>query len=210
VLPLDGQIIEMTTYGETVLGVRVVRTKGPVITLSMALDRVPPDNSPVELRWPGGPRGRVARKGDVIAVDGNRVQVRFTTGPVVLQSRLYVRGGGGEPVVMSRPELDTPAAGVVHDISEHAVRAHFAEVESAVEVDDEVTLTVDIDGLPITLPATVLKVISAKQKAPDADGPLSVEMVAVFTEDNEAEAKIIRRYIMRHQLIERQRGPERR
>ena len=36
-------------------------------------------------------------------------------------------------------------------------------------------------------------------------GPLSVEMVAVFT-PNEGQAKIVRRYIMRQQLKARARG----
>jgi hypothetical protein len=36
-------------------------------------------------------------------------------------------------------------------------------------------------------------------------GPLSVEMVALFTAD-EQQAKLVRRYILRHQLLARARG----
>src|SRR4051794_20195787 len=116
-LPPDGSFIEMTSYGETLPEVRVVQTSGTVITLSLALAHVPPANSTVELRWAAAPRGRYAQKGHVIAVDGNRVDVRFTGTPLVLQSRSYVRGGGGEPIVIMRPDQE-PAEGVVHDMSE--------------------------------------------------------------------------------------------
>jgi hypothetical protein len=201
-LPPDGSLIEMTSYGETLPGVRVVHASGAVITLSLALAQVPPANSTVELRWAAAPRGRYAQQGYVVAVDGNRVDVRFTGSPSVLQSRSYVRGGGGEQIVMVRPDRE-PAEGVVHDMSERAVRAHFTDIELA--SGEEMVLRILLDEEEVAFPATALKVSSMRQQVP-VRGPLSVEMVAIFVDQDEAQATVIRRYIMRHQLLARQRG----
>jgi hypothetical protein len=184
----------MTAYGETVPEVRVVRTAGAVITLSLALAHVPPKDSDVRLLWSAAPRGRVAREGHVRSVDGNRVEVYFTSQPVMLQSRHYVRGGGGEPVTMFRPDEDD-AVGTVQDMSERAIRAQFIGVK--VRADDKIQLAVQIDDGLLEVVATPLKVNS---------GPRAVDLVALFEPDDELQAQRIRQYIMRHQLIARQRG----
>jgi hypothetical protein len=201
-LPPDGSFIEMTSYGETLPGVRVVHASGTVITLSLALAHVPPANSAVELRWAAAPRGRYAQQGHVIAVDGNRVEVRFTGSPSVLQSRSYGRGGGGEAIVMIRPDRE-PAEGLVHDMSERAVRAHFTDIE--LESGEEMVLRILLGDEEVAFPATAMKVSSMRQQVP-VSGPLSVEMVAIFDDQDDAQATIIRRYIMRHQRLARQRG----
>ncbi|GAA2621217.1 hypothetical protein [Paractinoplanes durhamensis] len=201
-LPPDGSIIEMTSYGETNPEVRVVHATGTVVTLSLAMAQIPPADTTVELRWAAAPRGRFAQSAHVIAIDGNRVEVRFTGQPSVLQSRLYVRGGGGEPLVLSR-EGHPDAIGVVHDMSERAVRAHFTDVE--IYPDDEMTLSIHVGEEMVSFPATALKVSSIRQQVPFR-GPLSVEMVAVFDDSEEAQARVVRRYIMRHQLTHRNRG----
>lgn len=203
-LPPNGSYIEMTSYGETHPEVRVVHASGTVITLSLALAHVPPANSVVELRWAAATRGRYAQEGYVVAVDGNRVEVRFTGRPAILQSRLYVRGGGGEPVVMSRDGHED-AVGVVHDMSERAVRAHFTDIE--LRPGDAMTLSIQVADEIVSFPATAFKVNSMRQQVP-APGPLSVEMVGVFDDQEETQAKVIRRYIMRHQLLHRNRGHE--
>jgi hypothetical protein len=193
----------MTAYGETLSEVRVVHADDPVITLSLALTEVPPARAPVELRWAAAPRGRYAQEGYVLSVDGNRVEIRFAGEPALLQSRLYVRGGGGEPVLLARVgEEDAP--GTVHDISERAVRAHFTDVE--LRPGDEIELKIQVGDEVVAFPARVLKVSSMRQQIPRR-GPLSVEMVAVFTDDEEAQARVIRRYIMRNQMQARKREP---
>jgi len=201
-IPANGSIIEMTSDGETVPEVRIVRTTGEIMLLSMALAHVPPTGSTIELRWPVPPRGRCCQKARVVSTDGNRVEVRFFGKSSMLQSRLYVRGGGGEQIVLVRAEHeDVP--GVVHDMSEHAVRAHFSDVQ--VQPGEELVLRIRVGEEEVEFPATILKANSMRQQVPK-NGPLSVEMVAVFEDENEAHAKIIRRYIMRHQLEERNRG----
>jgi hypothetical protein len=201
-LPPDGSFIEMTSYGETLPEVRVVHASGTVITLSLAMAQVPPAHSTVALRWAAAPRGRYAQEGYVVGVDGNRVEIRFTGRPAVLQSRSFVRGGGGEPIVMSRQE-HADATGTVHDMSERAVRAHFTDID--LEPGEEMTLAIVIGDGMVAFPATALKVSSMRQQVP-VRGPLSVEMVALFADQDEAQARTIRRYIMQHQLQARNRG----
>jgi hypothetical protein len=203
-LPPDGSFIEMTAYGETLPEVRVLHASGTVITLSLAVAQVPPEHTTVELRWAAAPRGRYAQEGYVVGVDGNRVEVRFTGRPLVLQSRSFVRGGGGEPVLMSRDEHED-ATGTVHDMSERSVRAHFTDIQ--LKPGEEMMLSIRIAGELVAFPATALKVSSMRQQVP-VRGPLSVEMVALFDDQDEAQAKIIRRYIMQHQLQARNRSEE--
>lgn len=201
-LPADGSYIELTSYGETLPEVRVVQASGTVITLSLATANLPPANSTVELRWSAAPRGRYALAGNVVAVDGNRVEVRFNSEPVIQQSRHYVRGGGGEPITMIRPDQED-ALGRVHDLSERAVRASFTDIE--LHPGDEMLLRIQIGEDLVQFPASTTKVSSMRQQVPRR-GPLSVEMVAVFNAQDDHQAKIIRRYIMRNQLAARQRG----
>jgi hypothetical protein len=103
---------------------------------------------------------------------------------------------------MVRPDRE-PAEGVVHDMSERAVRAHFTDIELA--SGEEMVLRILLDEEEVAFPATALKVSSMRQQVP-VRGPLSVEMVAIFDDQDEAQATVIRRYIMRHQLLARQRG----
>ena len=201
-LPADGSYIEMTSYGETFPEVRVVQAAGTVITLSMALDDVPPANSSVTLRWAAAPRGRYALAGHVVRVDGNRVDVRFSGEPSVEQSRNFVRGGGGEPVLLIRPGHED-AMGVVHDLSERAIRAHFTDV--TLRAEDRITLRIQLGEDLVELRAKTYKVNSMRQQVPRR-GPMSVEMVAIFDTIEERKAKVIRRYIMRGQMVARARG----
>jgi hypothetical protein len=203
-LPADGSYIEMTSYGETLPEVRVVQAQGTVITLSLALDDVPPAGSTVTVRWAAAPRGRYALAADVVAVDGNRVEVRFAGEPAIEQARNFVRGGGGEPVVLLRDGHE-PATGFVHDISERAVRAHFTDIE--LRPGHEMRLRIQLGDEIVEFPATATKVSSMRQQVPRR-GPLSVEMVAVFDSKDEQQAKIIRRYVIRNQLLARARGTQ--
>ena len=201
-LPAGGSFIEMTSFGETLSGVRVVSAEGTGVTLSLALADVPPAGSTVTLRWATAPRGRYASLATVAAVDGNRVEVHLAGEPSFEQSRDYVRGGGGEAIVLLLPSL-SPAEGHVRDLSEHAVRAQFTDVE--VQPGDDITLRIQVGDEVVEFGAQAVKVSSMRQRIPRR-GPLIVEMVAVFTETDEQQAKVIRRYIMHEQLMSRARN----
>jgi hypothetical protein len=201
-LPADGSYIEMTAYGETLPDVRVVQTAGTVITLSLALADVPPAGTTVTVRWAAATRGRYALSANVVAIEGNRVEVRFAGEPAIEQSRHFVRGGGGEPIVLLRPGHED-AMGFVHDLSERSVRAHFTDIE--VHPGHHILLRLQLGEDIVEFPATATKVNSLRQQVPRR-GPLSVEMVAVFDSPAEPHARAVRRYIMRHQLLSRARG----
>ncbi|SNY51559.1 hypothetical protein SAMN05421748_11213 [Paractinoplanes atraurantiacus] len=195
-LPADGSYVELTSFGETMPEVRVVQASGTVITLSLAVADLPPANSTVTLRWAAAPRGRYALSAQVVAIDGNRVEVRFSGEPAIEQSRDYVRGGGGEPIVLLLPS-EEPAQGQVHDLSEHSVRARFTDV--TVRPGDDITLRIQLDDEIVSFPARATKVSSMRQQVPSR-GPLQVELVAVFPEIDEHQAKIVRHYILQAQL----------
>ncbi len=195
-LPADGSYIEMTSFGETLPDVRVVTATDEVITLSMALDDLPPANSEVRLRWAAAPRGGYALVGTVAGIDGNRVEVRYSATPAIEQSRDFVRGGGGEPIVLVRPGLES-AQGLIHDLSEGSVRAHFTDVEVA--LGDEITLRMQVGDEVVAFAARASKVSSVRQQIP-VRGPLMVELVAVFTAADEHQARVIRRYILTLQM----------
>ncbi len=201
-LPADGSYIEMTSYGETLPDVRVVQATEAMFTLSLALDDLPPADSEVTLRWAAAPRGRYAIAGTVAAIDGNRVEVRYSGEPAIEQSRDYVRGGGGEAIVLLLPG-QAAAEGTIHDLSEGSVRAHFTDVE--MQPGDEVTLRMQVGDEVVEFPARAVKVSSVRQQIP-VRGPLIVELVAVFTAADEHQARIIRRYIYSQQMKARSRA----
>jgi len=201
-LPADGSYIEMTSYGETLSDVRVVHAGDEVITLSLALGDIPPAGSVVTVRWAATSRGRYTVAANVAAIDGNRINIRFAGEPSIQQTRDFVRGGGGELILMERDD-EHDAVGWVHDLSERAVRAHFTDV--IVRPGDEMLLKVQLTDEVAAFPARAFKVSSMRQQVPRR-GPLSVEMVAVFEGQDDHTAKMIRRYIMRQQLLTRSRS----
>jgi hypothetical protein len=154
----------------------------------------------VILRWSAAPRGRYALTCAVTAVDENRLQVEAGGEPLVEQQRNFVRGGGGEQVIMQRAGFPD-AAGWIRDISEHSMRAHFEGTN--VRDDEQLDLRIELGSEIIDVTATASKVEALVQQVPP--GPMSVELVAIF-QVNEAQARIIRRYVMRQQLLSRTRA----
>jgi len=203
-LPTPGTVVELTADDGAIGGVRVVPADDDApagaLTLSMAPARVPAAGAAVTLRWPAGMRGRHAVQATVEEVAEGRVRVR-TAGPVQIeQHRNFVRGGGGEQVMLHRPGC-ADTFGWVRDISEQGVRAHFADV--VLEVGDEIRLRVQLDEHVIEVAAAIARVGSLRQSVP-RPGPLSVEVVAAISPD-EHQAQVIRRYIFRQQLLSRSR-----
>jgi hypothetical protein len=168
--PESGTFVELTAAAEPVGGVRVVRAEGAVITLSLPLAAVPDEGAAVTLRWPAE------------------------------QHRNYVRGGGGEPVLLRRAGQED-AYGFIRDIGEQGVRAHFAGLD--VQDGEELKLLVELGNDIVELKAVAVKVATLRQQVPP--GPTSVELVAVFLPD-ETQARVIRRYVMHQQLLSRSRA----
>jgi hypothetical protein len=193
-------LIEMTVDAEPLRGVRVVQAEGAVLSLSLALDAVPPRGMVVTLRWPAGPRGRYAQTGTVVRIDENRVDIKLTGEPELEQQRNFVRGGGGEKVLLRR-DGQTDAVGWIRDISEQGMRAHFADV--VLQDGDEVMLRIQLEPDLVQVKAVASKVGTLRQSIPPG-GQTSVEVVAIFIAD-EGQAQVIRRYVLRMQLLARTR-----
>jgi hypothetical protein len=198
-LPEPGSRVELTADAEPVGGVKVVHVEDAVVTLSLSPTAVPGVGASVTLRWPAGPRGRYALSAEVLAVGRNRVDVRSAGAAEIEQQRNFVRGGGGEPILLRRPGR-AEAQGWVRDISEQGVRARFGGLD--VRNGDEVQLAVELGTDTVDLQAVVAKVATLRQQVPP--GPMSVELVAVFTAE-ETQAQIIRRYVLQQQLMARSR-----
>ncbi|KUL36639.1 hypothetical protein [Actinoplanes awajinensis] len=201
--PEDGARVELEAGGESHTGVRVVAASPAAVTVSLARAQMPLIGSTVVLRWSAAPRGRYLATATVSSAEENRAELHLIGEPQITQNRLYVRGGGGEPIVMTRSE-HPDVIGWVHDISERSVRAHFTDVE--VRPGHDVHLQVQLGPDLVELAGTVTKASAMRQQVP-VRGPLSVEMVALYDPDETA-AKIIRRYVMRYQLLMRTKAAE--
>ncbi|MFI7546382.1 hypothetical protein [Actinoplanes sp. NPDC049599] len=199
-LPDAGSYVEMTASDEQASRVRVVHAEGRGLILSAPLVAVPQVGTGVTLRWSAAPRGRYALPCSVLEVDENRLRVEARAEPVVEQQRHYVRGGGGEQVLMRR-EGFPDANGWIRDISETSMRAHFEDTN--VRDSEDLWLRIELGSEVIEVAATSSKVAALPQQVPP--GPMSVELVALFSAD-EAQARLIRRYVMRQQLLSRSRA----
>ena len=197
-LPDSGAFVELTAAAEPVGGVRVV-SPSP-LTLSMAAAAVPEPGATVTIRWPAGLRGRFVLSAAVLSVTENHV-VLEPAGPAgIEQHRNFVRGGGGETILLRKPGQDDEY-GWIRDISEQSVRAHFGGLD--VQDGEEVKLLVELGHDVVELTAVAAKVARLRQQVPP--GPMSVELVAIFTA-GEAQARIIRKYVMHQQLLSRTRA----
>ena len=197
--PADGSRVELDIGGRNLPEVRVVRVTETTVTLSLPLADVAfPAGSAVTLRWPAGPRGRYVQNGAVLRVDENRIDITLAGEPEIEQLRNYVRGGGGESIHLVRAG-EPQRFGQVHDISERSVRAHFDDVD--LRPGERMLLRVQLGNEVVEFPATAYRVAQIRQQVP-VRGPLVTEMVALFEQD-ERQAKIIRRYVLRLQLAAR-------
>ena len=199
-LPDAGSYVEMTSSDEQAARVRVVHAESAGLTLSAPPAAVPPVGTPVTLRWSAAPRGRYALQCAVIGVEESRVRVRAAGAAEIEQQRHFVRGGGGEQIVMRRAGQGD-AHGFIRDISEHSMRAHFEG--TTVTEGEELQLWIQLGSEIVDIPAVASRVAMLPQQVPP--GPMSVEIVAIFATD-ESQARIIRRYVMRQQLLSRTRA----
>lgn len=204
-MPAIHTVVEMTSSGEPIPGVRICGVRGT--TLDVTLPAAAPGRtavgSPVTLHWAAGPRGRWAMDGTVAeAPTDDRLAIETHGDPVIEQDRRFVRGGGGERIWL-RPvgaEQSEETAGWIRDVSERSVRAHFTEQPTGVGV--QVRLRIGLDGGIIEVTGTVEKLSEAADVDPSM--PRRTEVVAVFDAD-EVQAQLIRRHVLHQQMLARTR-----
>jgi hypothetical protein len=84
----------------------------------------------------------------------------------------------------------------VLDVSERSVRGRFDAIDVRAGDPAEVRFLLDDDVIEVT--GTVLRVI-------EHDTPKAVEVVIVY-EPDESQATVVRRYVLRQQMLARARG----
>jgi hypothetical protein len=204
-VPAISTLVEVTADDEPIRGVRIDEIQGSRLTMSPPAERslLPDVGDPVTLRWPAGARGRYAVTGSVVGRPGTRVVVELNDRAEIEQHRHFVRGGGGEQVRMHRAGSSDAedVCGWIRDISERGLRAHFTE--TTVTDGDPLRLTIHLDDDTIEVAGTVLTVAV---RSPGEGGPATtrVEVIALF-DPGEVQAQIIRRYVLRQQLLARAR-----
>ena len=154
----------------------------------------PETGSPLDVRWTS-PRGQYIASMRLLGITRDRITCWSVepTGPVQLdQRRRFVRAGGGEPVAVRPVEpADAKAVlGRIVDISEGSVRCWLSAAEFG--TDQEVLVTLSLDGEQLTVPGTILKAL-------ERDGAKGLDLVVTFTLGEEL-AGLVRRYVMRAQL----------
>ncbi|GGK14667.1 hypothetical protein GCM10010124_04040 [Pilimelia terevasa] len=162
--------------------------------IGLAAARLPAPGATVHLRWTDR-RGRHHVGARLAGRDAQTWELDVVGDVAVNQQRLYVRGGGGEPMRLRRLDPAGPALdGEVVDVAERGLRGRFAHVD--LEAGDRVTVAVTLDGEPVTVLGTVLRVIELRELR-------GLEVVVTF-EPSETQATLIRRYVLAAQLRARQ------
>ena len=206
-LPLVRMLLEMTVSGTRVPGVRVDRVRDDELMLTLPSDAAPESRprvgDKVTLRWPAGSRGRFAVDATVVpAPDDERVGVIVRGVPELEQQRQFFRGGGGERIRLLQHGPDGAAVytGWVQDLSERGARAHFADVR--VRDGDTLMAQIELEDETVDVAGTVLRIAVL----PDNVGAYSmrVEVVGLFDAE-EQQARVIRRYVFKQQLLARAR-----
>lgn len=205
VLPEVNALVELAILGGEAYPSRVDDRRGDLLTvvapLNLLVSDVPEIGRQLTVRWSAGRRGRYAAPAKLVETRHEQVStwdVEITGPAEIEQNRRYVRGGGGE-LVRLRLALtpdDPPLDGRVVDVSERSVRSRLRNppfrtgdpVEVRMELDDEV---IEVEG-------SVLRVI--EQPEPH------VADVVVLYEPEEAQATVIRRYVLRQQMLARARA----
>jgi hypothetical protein len=198
------------THEETDFESRVEIIDGTTVVVAAPFNEsveVPELGSSLKLSWVGGPRGRYVV--DAKLVSTSRVEglptrcwtLSVESAPTIEQRRRFVRAGGGEHVRVRAKERDVVLTGSATDISEGGVR--FRIVDAKPDDPERVTLN---DGEAVSV------VVQLGDDMLDADGAVlrtiedhaakKVDMI-VTLELSERQAEMVRRYVMRQQILAR-------
>ncbi len=205
-LPRVGSVVEITLEGPDAptYRSRLEDVEGTRLSVSVPADPRLADASGLAcaatVRWSAGPRGSARAPARLSFTSGARASLVIElTGPVELeQNRRFVRGGGFETIELRREHSSDPDTytGWVADLSEASVCGRFPNLR--VEVGESVWVQMDIDGTAVSGLGQVLKA---------GEGPVTgTTSVVVGYHLDEAHASAIRRYLLRHQALQRSRG----
>lgn len=163
----------------------------------------------VMVGWGAGARGRYimdTRLRSTARVEGVPIRcwtLSIEAEPELHQRRRFVRAGGGEPVRVRARERDAVLSGSAIDVSEGGVRVRF-RITDATPGDDRwprladgeaVTAVIQLDDDMLDADGNVLRTIE------DAESK-TVDMI-VTLDLSERQAELVRRYVMRQQILAR-------
>lgn len=197
--PDAGERVDVGTPGRAAYPTWVDDVSGGTVTVvappDIPVGELPALGGAVSLRWYNA-RGRHLAQATLASVSaqGDLLWVLDLGDVEVHQDRLYVRGGGGEPVRLSAAGTSVEAA--VVDLGERSVRARFSGLVLTAGAPAGVQLMLEGERLELT--GTVLRVV------PDPVHPWA-EVVVLF-DPSEAQATVIRRHIFQSQLRARARA----
>jgi hypothetical protein len=202
--PEVNTLIELAVLGGENYASRVENQQGERITVAAPLDLlvadVPQVGRAVTLKWPVGGRGQCSATGQIVEVHRGHVatwEVKVTGQFRIEQQRRFVRGAGGEPIRLRRTltDDDPVVEGRVIDLSERSVRCRVSGLD--IKAGDPVDSWIALDDDVIEVSGSVLRVV-------DKPDDKAHGVVIVF-EPGEAQATVIRRYVLRQQLLARAR-----
>jgi hypothetical protein len=203
-VPGINALIELAVFGGEAYASRVEDLNGRRLTvaapLNLLISDLPEIGRKVTLRWPAGPRGRYAAPATIAEIHQDRIatwDIDVTGPPEIEQNRRYVRGGGGEPMCLRRTlSPDDPAVDAwVVDVSERSVRGRFTDLK--IKAGDPVTVRMTLDDEMVDVTGSVLRVIDQPEE--------KVADVVVVYEPDEQQATVVRRYVLRLQMLARAR-----
>lgn len=201
-VPEVNTLIELTIFGGESYPSRVDDREGDRLTvaapLNLLVSDVPEIGRRMTVRWSAGRRGRYAAPAKIVKIRHEQVatwDVEITGPPDIEQNRQYVRGGGGEPIRLrsTLTPAEPPVDSRVVDISERSVRGRFKKVSFG--PGDPVEVRVELENEVIEVEGTVLRLIAQPE-------PYVVDVIVLY-EPEEAQATVIRRYVLRQQMLAR-------
>lgn len=200
-LPAINSLVQVSVLGGNSYRSRVEdAADGKLIVaapLELKVTEVPQLGEKLTVFWGAGERGRYAITGplvEVVASNPPRWVIRPDGAPRLEQNREYVRGGGDEPISVRRlsPNSETFDGRVV-DVSEGGVRARFNECD--LSPGEQIFVTLQLGEDIVGLEGTVLRTWQEEDE--------SVRYAVVVFEPHERDARVIRRYVLQHQLMRR-------
>jgi c-di-GMP-binding flagellar brake protein YcgR len=199
------------THDDSEFESRIEKIDGRTVVVAAPFNEtveIPELGTVLELSWVAGPRGRYVV--DATLVSTSRVEgvpmrswtLTVESEPVINQRRRFVRAGGGEAVrVRPKGRDDVMISGAASDISEGGVRFRI----NGARPDDENRVRLD-DGEPVStvvlLGDDMLDADGAVLRTIDDDIAKTVDMI-VTLELSERQAEMVRRYVMRQQVLAR-------
>lgn len=197
-LPTINSLIDVVVHDGEAFHSRVEDVTGKRLTVGAPFgihaDEIPKIGGPLEVAWLAGDRRlMVEAKLTRLTREPAHWELEAISAPRLETRRHFVRGGGGERVVLARG--DDSYAGWAIDVSEGGVRCRMPVDTLRRDERVEVRLTLDTELLTLL---GLVKFVRPHEETSGYD-------VVVIYQTSEAVGRLIRGYIMRREMEQRRR-----